>query len=98
MSAEWTVFYSLRQRVFDAIKKAISIDPAHKSYEGTFELTRIFPGYFEDENDTAWRVTLHCYVLGNARHYSWTGETFSAALDKAAKDIDQMIGELDDEQ
>jgi hypothetical protein len=90
-------FYALRKRVMDAI--AEEIENGCKSYEGAFEWTTCYPNYFEDENGVMnanhFVLTLHCYVLGPARHYDWHGKTMSEALDKAEKEISSFIGGAD---
>lgn len=82
-------FFSLRKRLFKAIDKALQEDSHCKSYEGSIAITQQFPDFFEDEyakeSSDYYRITLHCYVLGPARHYDFIGSTFSAALDKFEK-------------
>lgn len=93
MSAEWTLFYSLRQRVFDAIKKAAG--EKRRPSDGWFQVAREFPGCFSAEKDVLWRITLNACSFGDPGIcYTYTGKTFTEALDKAVKDIDDVIGEL----
>lgn len=84
-------FNRLRQKVMQAIREQLEYNPACKSYEGAFEWTVCYPNYFEDEEGiqkpSAYILTLHCYVLGPARHYDWRGKTMDEALDQAEKDI-----------
>lgn len=84
-------FDALRKLVAEAIRKELEIDFHCKSYEGTFEWTVCYPNYFEDNDGTAepnyYILTLHCYVLGPARHYEWRGETKAEVLDKAEREI-----------
>ncbi len=86
-------FEKLRKRVMNAIKREIERDGGHKSYEGTLEWTICYPNYFEDETATQgpcfYQLTLHCYVLGPSRHYTWDGNTMAEALDNAERDIYQ---------
>lgn len=89
-------FRILRKKVMKAIYEQLVDDPGCKSYEGAFEWTVCYPNYFEDETGdmgaTSFVLTLHCYVLGPARHYDWYGKTMNEALDKAEKDIHEWIG------
>ena len=86
-------FDSLRQKVAGMIRKELELGDCHKSYEGTWEVAVEYPDYFEDDTGTApprwYCLKLHCYVLGPARHYDWTGKTFGEALDKAEREIAQ---------
>ena len=96
-------FLALRRRVMAAIKKALEIDPGCKSYEGCMELLIEYPNYFElnesEEDTPSWyEIRLHCYVLGPARHYEWMGRTLNEALDKAEKEINQWIEEVEDDE
>ena len=72
--AELERFYRLRRKVMKAIRQQLEYDPHCKSYEGAFEWTVCYPNYFDDETGTqkpaAYILTLHCYVLGPARHYA----------------------------
>lgn len=84
-------FNRLRKRVADAIAKYLEDDYGHKSYEGTWEMLISFPNYFDDETATAkpdfYRITLHCYVIGPARHYDWDGKNWDECLAKCEKDV-----------
>ena len=96
---EYERFQKLRQKVMRGIAKALEEDCGCKSYEGCFEITTCFPNYFDDERGEKeaefYVITLHCYVLGSARHYEWNGNTFSKALDKAEKEIESWLTEVD---
>ena len=89
-------FRLVRKKVMKAIEEQLADDPHCKSYEGSFEWAVCYPNYFEDETGdmgaTHFVLTLHCYVLGPARHYDWHGKTMNEALDKAEKDIHNWIG------
>lgn len=91
-------FIELRKKVMKAISE-IDLSYGCKSYEGTFEWNVCYPNYFEDETGDSgvcsFVLTLHCYVLGPARHYNWSGKTMDEVLDKAEKDIYEWIGEAD---
>ena len=89
-------FDRLRQRVMRAVEYELELNDGYcKSYEGTFEVTMSFPEYFQDETGTKppdfVSITLHCYVLGPHRHYTWEGPTFLDALRKAEAEIDSWI-------
>ncbi len=88
-------FTALRKKVMSAIEEQLKIDDGCKSYEGTFEWTVEYPNYFEDPDATLppsfYSLTLHCYVLGPARHYDWTGDSISKVLDKAEKTINGWL-------
>ena len=89
-------FQKLRKDVMQAIRQELLIDNHCKSYEGTFEWTACYPNYFDDDTGesgpTYYVLTLHCYVLGPARHYEWAGKTMDEALDKAEAEIYSWIG------
>ena len=88
-------FDALRKKVMAAIAKELAIDPYCKSYEGTFEWTTCYPNYFDDENGEEapnfYVLTLHCYVLGPARHYRWEGRTREEVLYRAERDIESWL-------
>ena len=79
-------FRKLRGKLFSMIKKQLEEDPCCKSYEGALEVTCEYPNYFEDEKAEGlpcfYCITLHCYVIGPARHYDFAGNSMSEALDK----------------
>lgn len=81
-------FMTYRKRLFAAICIALAEDGHHKSYEGTVGL--IFPHYFHNEDDFI--ITVDCYVLGPARHYSYSGKTPDECLDKAERDLRKWTG------
>ena len=95
-------FNRLRKTVMDAIARELAIDSHCKSYEGAFEWRACYPDYFEDadaESGACYFVlTLHCYVLGSARHYDWHGKTMDEVLDKAEKEIASWIGDVEFEK
>lgn len=84
-------FLQLRKRVFDLIANELSIDPYCKSYEGAIEVLCEYPDYFDDEQAIMganyYLIKLHCYVLGDLRHYEFKGETFEQALDEFENQI-----------
>lgn len=84
-----TRLMNLRQKLFQAIERELASDGHCKSYDGTFEIG--FPGYFD--NDTNYRVTLHCYIIGPGRHHHWHGTTLEEAITKAETDINEWIEE-----
>lgn len=88
-------FLKLRRYLLDALGK-IDME-CHKSYEGTFELLLSYPCYFDDEaggdEPDAVTITLHCYVIGPSRHYSWSGATLAKAVQRARKDIERWVAE-----
>ncbi len=79
---------TLRARLFKMIEKAIAEDPHHKSYEGAISIE--LPNYFEDGNFGFYSINLDCYVLGWQRHYTVSGKTFTEALDKFEKLLDEF--------
>ena len=94
MDSNYSRFLALRRRVMQAIRRALEEDSCCKSYEGTFELFVGYPDYFDGEHTDEpdfFKIVLHCYVLGPARHYEWTGNTFKEALDSAEGEIDSWI-------
>ena len=93
----WERFFTLRKRVFDAIKKIVE-DPEddghHKSYEGAMDVTFSYGDYFtsSDEKDLdGVIIKLHCYLLIDGRHEEWWGKTFEEALDKATVGINHIL-------
>jgi hypothetical protein len=86
---EW--FHRLREKTFAGIRKALEANDGYgKSYEGAFEITQEYPNFYDDPDATnapIVHIKLHCYILGPARHYEWTGKTFAEALGKADADI-----------
>lgn len=85
-------FNRLRKLVARGIEEALKVDGCCKSYEGTWEMTISYPNYFEDETATAkpdfYRIALHCYVIGPARHYTWDGDSWDECLAKCELDVE----------
>lgn len=92
---EKALFSLLRVKVGEYIEDYSKDDSGHKSYEGTWELSVIYPSYFESDDFTAppdlYYVKLHCYVLGPQRHYEWVGGSWIESLKKAKSDIENWI-------
>lgn len=86
-------FSALRKQVADYIKKELDDWVHHKSYEGIWEVMVSYPSYFDDETASAqpdcYNITLHSYLIGPSRSYTWRGETLDEALRKCEKDIDE---------
>ena len=80
-------FTSLRQRVLDEIERQRKKGELGKMADGDMELI------YRIKNDgfVQWFMTLHCYLIGPGRHYSWRGENLSAVLSAAEEDIDEWI-------
>lgn len=70
-----------QQRIFRCIEDELKEDGHHKSYEGSMEVTMSLPNFFEQGSPT-WTVSLHCYLLVDGRHDSWTASTLSEAVAK----------------
>jgi hypothetical protein len=79
---------ALQQRVFRCIEDCLREDGHHKSYEGSMEVTMTLPNVFEQGGRIKWSVSLHCYLICDGRHDTWTGNTLSEALAKAEEKID----------
>lgn len=95
----WNKFFTLRKRVFDAIKRIVE-DPEddghHKSYEGAMEVEFSFGDYFTSEDERTLDcvgIKFHCYLLIDGRHEEWWGKTFEEALDKAEAGINRILEE-----
>lgn len=87
----WERFFDLRRKIFKAIDKVD--DGYHKSYEGAMDVRFIFNNYFESKNIDdleCVEIELHCYLLVNGRHITWTGKTFEEALTKAEEWFDNI--------
>lgn len=88
-------FDALRKMVMEAIEEVCEF--GGKSYEGTFEWTVCYPDYWQDPEAKAgpelYILTLHCYLLGPARHYDWRGKTKAEVLDKAEREIKTWLGD-----
>lgn len=86
-------FNALRKLVMDAIEEVA--DCGGKSYEGTFEWTVCYPDYWQDpeakQGPDCYVLTLHCYLIGPARHYYWRGKTKAEVLDKAEREIKSWL-------
>jgi hypothetical protein len=85
-----------RQSVFAALKQ-ITEDPEYcghcKSYEGAIEITVCYPNFFEQEAGPRYKITLHCYLLGPARHYNWFGESLEICVAQAEADLKTWIAD-----
>ena len=90
---EMKLFSALRKQVADYIRKRLDAGAEHKSYEGIWEVLISYPSWFDDETTTAspdfCNITLHCYLIGPSRGYTWHGKTVDEALEKCKKDIDR---------
>ena len=88
---EWERFYSLRQRVFDLIRK--EDDGIHKSYEGAMDVRMSYWDIYrsKDIKDISFvEIELHCYLLLNKRHRTFSGETFTLAMDDLERWLKNM--------
>lgn len=95
---EFTRFYKLRERLFALIRK---VDEGyHKSYEGALDVTLSFPSIYESDDIHAppdkVTIELHCYLLCNGRHETFSGYSFGECLYEFERWISQrerMYGE-----
>ena len=92
MSRERKRFLDLRKRVLDVVDQLRGAGEPGKSYDGDMSV-EYFIGYDGEEK---YKVELHCYLIGPSRHYSWSGKTLNAALNKAEKDINKWIAEANE--
>lgn len=90
-------FDKLRRSTAQCIKAILDAGEPGKMYEGTWEILCSYLDAFEDPDCTSgpvyWEIHLHCYLLGPARHYEWSGETFEEALVKCQADVLEWIAE-----
>ena len=100
-----------RELVFSGIKRSLEQDGYCKSYEGALEFHVRLPNYFkevhgEDHGFMAamggdpgpnYKLTLHCYVLGPARHYDWEDSDVVDVFARATADVQRWISELEEE-
>lgn len=83
----------LRDRVFRMIAECLADDDHCKSYEGAIDLG--IPGYFDERRwhgapeEDRWAITLHCYLVCDHRHETWTGASLEECLDKMEADVDR---------
>ncbi len=78
------LFDRCRKKLWEMLSKVDFLDGC-KSYEGAIDVGIYYPNYFESEENTIpapclYTITLHCYVLGPARHYTFKGKTMREAL------------------
>lgn len=85
-------FYKLRAEVIRTVNLIRASGEPGKSYEGCFELQYRFPDASDcwdgiiNKPDNV-NIVLHCYLLGPARHYEWSGTSLSEALDKCEAEV-----------
>lgn len=83
----------LRELLFDGIEMAIESGVGHhKSYEGAIEIS--FPNYFDERQQTFtsnYALTIHCYVLGPNRHYTFEGNTLEEAINQAMEHVREWV-------
>lgn len=92
-------FLELRKWFFCILGKILDSDAGkyHKSYEGEFEVSYLFPSIFDAESPINVCIQLDCYVLGPYRHYKWDGENMHETVKKCKDDLEQWIKEALDE-
>ena len=74
--------FALRKRVFAMIEKELAEDSYCKSYEGAIDVMLSYPNYFEESDTPSVDITLHCYILVNGRHITFSGSNMEQALDR----------------
>jgi hypothetical protein len=79
-----------QQRIFRCIEDELRQDGHHKSYEGAIEISLSLPNYFEQSTSPQWTISLHCYLLLDGRHQSWSGRTLPEAIAKMEAAIDPI--------
>lgn len=84
---DWDRFYALRKDLHNALNRAIEMGEPGKSWEGEMAVTVFFPGVYDEWDEPVVRIHADVYLIGPNRHYDWTGDTFSEALDRAESDI-----------
>ena len=78
-------FDECRKRLWNLLSK-VDFSDGCKSYEGAIEVIETFPNYFcspyEIPKAESFEIVLHCYVLGDSRHYRFHGKTFAQAISR----------------
>ena len=96
---EWERFYALRTRLFELIQ-AVD-DGYHKPYEGAMGLLLGFDNVFESsgpaDRPVIYTLEVHCYLLINGRHETYSGNTFNECLDDLENDLKEWEQEWEDE-
>lgn len=76
-------FNQCRERLW-ALLHDVDFSDGCKSYEGLIEVIQTFPEYFSSPDKLpepeSTIIKLHCYVLGDHRHYTFKGKTFGMAV------------------
>lgn len=77
-------FEECRRRLWALLAK-VDFSNGCKSYEGLIEIVQTYPSYFHSPDKLpepeSVIIRLHCYVLGDFRHYVFMGKTYGQAID-----------------
>lgn len=87
-----------RALVAEGIERALALDPVHKLYEGRVEFTWRLPGRYDQDPRSTFQLTLHCYVLGPGREYTWEGTEIGTVFAEAMRDVSGFIADLGEER
>jgi hypothetical protein len=89
---------AFRALVHRGVKRALELDGHCKRYEGELFYSIEVPSYFDfAAAPCTHKLWLHCYVLGPARQYQWSGTTADELFDLATADVERWIAELEEE-
>lgn len=84
-------------RLLEGVRRAIEYDNYYKSAEGAVKIT--LPSIFEAKPGPGQSpdvtMEVYCYVLGPARHYTYTGATIEQCVLEASDDLDRWLEELE---
>lgn len=93
-------FDKCRERLWKLLSN-VDFSDGCKSYEGAITVELGYPHYFDSpENIPAYDyicIHLDCYVLGPCRHYDFKGCTFSDAIARFEKWLDDRETEMKEE-
>ena len=89
-------FLKIRKDLFAFIDWKRKAGFAWKMVEGRFSISYDYPIRDDDpaaNADPVVTITVNCYLIGPGSIYSWQGATFGDALDKAERELREMMEE-----
>lgn len=87
--------FRAQQRIYRCIEDCLKEDGHHKSYEGAMEVSLVLPNMFEQERGLVWSITLHCYLLCDGRHETWSGKSLEECCAQMEAWADRELAEYE---
>lgn len=92
-----TMLADFQLLVYGGIERAIAQGATEKTWDGQIALTVDLPSYASRKEKAFVQLSLHAFVFGPEKHYTWTGHDVALVFEDATREVQTWIDELDED-